>query len=73
MKVVLEFDLPEDEYYFQAAINGKKLKGISYDYDEKLRSIIKYNDLTDEEYQTYQKCRDIFRQMFYDENLFIEQ
>jgi len=43
MKVVLEFDLPDDEYDFQAAINGKKLKGISYDYDEKLRSILKYN------------------------------
>jgi hypothetical protein len=73
MKVVLEFDLPDDEYDFKAAINGKKLKGISYDYDEKLRTIIKYNDLTDEEYQTYQKCRDMFIQMFYDENLFIEQ
>jgi hypothetical protein len=73
MKVILEFNLPEENLDFQAAINGKKLKEITYQYDEKLRRIIKYNDLSDEEYQTYQKCRDMFREMFYEENLFIEE
>jgi hypothetical protein len=73
MKAVLEFDLPEENSDFQAAINGKKLKEITYQYDEKLSRIIKYNDLSDEEYQTYQKCRDMFREMFYEENLFIEE
>ena len=73
MKVILEFDLPEEESDFRAAINGKTLKSITYDYDEKLRRIIKYNDLSDDEYQTYQKCRDMLREMFYEENLFIEQ
>jgi len=73
MKVILEFDLPEEESEFRAAINGKNLKSITYDYDEKLRRIIKYNDLSDDEYQTYQKCRDMLREMFYEENLFIDE
>jgi hypothetical protein len=73
MNAILEFNLPEENLDFQAAINGKKLKEITYQYDEKLRRIIKYNDLSDEEYQTYQKCRDMFREMFYEENLFIEE
>ena len=73
MKVILEFDLPEEESDFRAAINGKNLKSITYDYDEKLRRIIKYNDLSDDEYQTYQKCRDMLREMFYEENLFINE
>ena len=73
MKVILEFDLPEEESDFRAAINGKTLKSITYDYDEKLRRIIKYNDLSDDEYQTYQKCRDMLREMFYEMNLFIDE
>ena len=73
MKVILEFDLPEEESEFRAAINGKNLKSITYDYDEKLRRIIKYNDLSDDEYQTYQKCRDMLREMFYEMNLFIDE
>ena len=73
MKVILEFNLPEEESDFRAAINGKNLKSITYDYDEKLRRIIKYNDLSDDEYQTYQKCRDMLREMFYEMNLFIDE
>lgn len=73
MKVELSFILPEEEEEFRAAINGQKLRWITYHFDEWLRNQIKYEDLTDEEYQTYQKCRDRLREMFYDENLFIIQ
>ncbi len=73
MKVELSFNLPEEEEDFRAAINGQKLRWITYHFDEWLRNQIKYEDLTDEEYQTLQKCRDRFREMFYDEDLFITQ
>jgi hypothetical protein len=73
MKVELSFNLPEEEEEFRAAINGQKLRWITYHFDEWLRNQIKYQDLTDEEYKTYQKCRDRFREMFYDEDLFIVQ
>jgi hypothetical protein len=73
MNVELIFNLPEEENDFRAAINGHKLKGITYDYDEWLRTQIKYEDLTDDEYRTYQKCRDRLREMFYDDDLFISQ
>ncbi len=73
MKVELSFNLPEEEEEFRAAINGQKLRSITYDFDQWLRNQIKYEDLTDEEYQTLQKCRDRFTEMFYDEDLFITQ
>jgi hypothetical protein len=73
MKVELSFNLPKEEEDFRAAINGQKLRSITYDFDQWLRNQIKYEDLTDEEYQTLQKCRDQFRAMFYDEDLFITQ
>ncbi len=73
MKVELSFNLPEEEEDFRAAINGQKLRSITYDFDQWLRNQIKYEDLTDEEYQNLQKCRDQFRAMFYDEDLFITQ
>jgi hypothetical protein len=73
MKVELSFNLPEEEEEFRAAINGQKLRWITYHFDEWLRNQIKYEDLSDEQYETYQKCRDRFREMFYDEDLFIVQ
>ena len=73
MKVELSFNLPEEEEEFRAAINGQKLRSITYDFDQWLRNQIKYEDLTDEEYQALQKCRDQFMAMFYDEDLFITQ
>lgn len=73
MKVELSFTLPEEEAEFRAAINGQKLRWITYEFNEWLGNQIKYEDLTDEQYQTLQKCRDKFRCMFYDEDLFITQ
>jgi hypothetical protein len=73
MKVELSFTLPEEEVEFRAAINGQKLRWITYEFNEWLGNQIKYEDLTDEQYQTLQKCRDKFRSMFYDEDLFITQ
>jgi hypothetical protein len=73
MKAVLEFDLPEDNTDFQAAINGHNYKSAIWEFDQLLRSEMKYKELTDETYKAYDFCRKEFRKILEQDNLFIEQ
>ena len=73
MKAVLEFDLPEDNYDFQAAINGNNYKSAIYNFDQLLRSEMKYKELSNETYNAYEWCREELRKILEEDNLFIEQ
>jgi hypothetical protein len=73
MKAILEFDLPEDNTDFQAAINGHNYKSAIWDFDQLLRSEMKYKELSDETYNAYKWCREELRKILLEDNLFIEQ
>lgn len=73
MKATLEFDLPEDNKDFQAAINGHNYKSAIWDFDQLLRSEMKYKELSDETYQAYKWCREELRKILEQDNLYIEQ
>jgi hypothetical protein len=73
MKAVLEFNLPEDNYDFQAAINGNNYKTAIYNFDQLLRSEMKYKELSNETYNAYEWCRKELRKILAEDNLFIEQ
>lgn len=73
MKALLEFDLPEDNWEFQAAINGGKYKNAIWDYDQWLRSEMKYGELDKKIYEAYDTCRKKLRNILEEDNLFIEQ
>jgi hypothetical protein len=72
MKATLTFNLPEERYEFDNATQGSKMRSVLWDFDQWLRSKTKYEDLTDEQYQVYQGCRDHLRTLLYEENLDIE-
>tara|TARA_R110000824_G_scaffold275665_1_gene464318 strand:- start:394 stop:657 length:264 start_codon:yes stop_codon:yes gene_type:complete len=42
MKAILEFDLPEEQYEFDSAVNGRQWHSLVFDLDEKLRQDIKH-------------------------------
>jgi len=73
MKAVLEFDLPEDNTDFQAAINGHNYKSAIWDFDVLLRSEMKYKELSHDTYKAYEYCREEIRKILQQDNLFIEQ
>jgi hypothetical protein len=73
MKAILEFNLPEENSDFQAAINGHKYKSAHWEFDELLRSEMKYKELSDETYQALKWCREELRKILAEDNLFIEQ
>ena len=73
MKAVLEFDLPEDNQDFKAAINGSNYRSAIWDYDQWLRSEMKYGDLPDATYKAYEECRKKLREILEEDNIQIEQ
>jgi hypothetical protein len=73
MKAILEFDLPEDQDDFQSAINGNNYKSAIWNFDQLLRSEMKYKELSDETYKAYEWCRKELRKILEEDNLFIEQ
>jgi hypothetical protein len=40
----LEFDLPEEQVEFRAAVQGSQAKATLWDIDQRCRALIKYND-----------------------------
>lgn len=73
MKAILEFDLPEDSREHQASVNGIKYQGAIWDFDQWLRSEMKYKELSDETYKAYETCRKELRKILEDDNIQIEQ
>jgi hypothetical protein len=73
MKAILEFYLPEENNDFQAAINGENYKSAIWDFDQLLRSELKYKELSDETYKALKWCREELRKILEQDNLFIEQ
>jgi hypothetical protein len=73
MKAILKYYLPEENDDFQAAINGHNYKSAIWDFDQLLRSEMKYKELSDETYQAYKWCREELRKILEQDNLFIEQ
>jgi hypothetical protein len=73
MNAVLKFDLPEENENFQAALNGHKYKSAIWDFDQLLRSEMKYKDLPNYTYTAYKFCREELRKILLEDNLFIEQ
>lgn len=50
MKAVLEFNLPDDKYDFQVAVNGEEYLNTLLEIKERIRQIWKYREFTDGQY-----------------------
>ncbi len=73
MKAILEFNLPEDNYEFANATQGAKMRSILWDLDQWLRAKLKFEELTDEQYDTFKKTREYLRSLLIDENIDLDK
>jgi hypothetical protein len=73
MKAKLIFDLPEESDEWYKAVNASGMHSVLYDYDQWLRSKIKYEDLNDDQHKVFQSCRDHLRTLLYEENIDLEK
>jgi len=67
MDAMLSFDLPEDNFEFQCAINGIALRRSICDFQEYMRQMYKYNErISDDEKKMIQHLREQFQEILED-------
>jgi hypothetical protein len=71
MKVILKFNLPEEETEFNDAIQGSKLRSVFWEMDQWLRGLTKYapDDMSPDSFESYTACREKLRELMRDENI----
>ena len=57
MKAILEFNLPEEQAEHYCAIKGADMLNALFDMRLKLRAMLKYEELTDEQYEIVQRIQ----------------
>jgi hypothetical protein len=73
MKANLIFDLPKDQYEYYRALNGSAALGIIHDFDQWLRSEIKYGEHDEEKHNTLELCRKELHKLIQAENIDLDK
>jgi hypothetical protein len=73
MKATLTFNLPEDEDKYCDAVNASKMHSILWDVDQWLRAKMKYEELSDGQYDAFKETRDHLRRLLIEENIDIDK
>jgi hypothetical protein len=58
MKAILEFNLPEDQAEHYCAIKGADMLNVLWELKTELRSMLKYGELPDKQYEIVEKIQD---------------
>ena len=73
MKAILEFDLPDDNYEFERAVEGKRWQWFAHNLLEYIKSQKKWNDkLTDEQYNLLEDLHTKFIELLEEERLSLD-
>lgn len=58
MKAILEFNLPEEQAEHYCAIKGADMLNVLWELKAELRSMLKYGELTEQQYEIVDKIQD---------------
>lgn len=58
MKAILEFNLPEEQAEHYCAIKGADMFNVLWELKAELRSMLKYGELPDKQYEIVEKIQD---------------
>lgn len=74
MEAILKYNLPEDKEDFEMAINSSKISSLLFDYNQWLRSQIKYapDEMSQEKFEAFEECREMLHAMLKEYNLKID-
>ena len=73
MKATITFTLPEEEHEYRNAVEGAKMRSILWEIDQWLRAKLKYEELTDGQYDAYKATRDELLKLLIEENVDLEK
>jgi hypothetical protein len=72
MKATLTYNLPDEQFEFDAAVKGVKAQSILLEMDQEMRAIIKYQDgLLPEVYDMVERLRDLLRSKCLEEGILL--
>jgi hypothetical protein len=57
MKAILEFDLPDEQAEHYCAIKGQDMLNVLWELKAELRSMLKYEELPDQQYEIVEKIQ----------------
>ena len=66
-KIKMTFNLPEDQAEFDFAVQGSKMYSALWDISQELRTLLKYEELSEEEWKIVERIRNKFYEIL-DEN-----
>ena len=69
MKATLTFNLPDEGQEYTDAVNGSKMRSILWDVDQWLRAKLKYEELSDGQYDAFKETRDHLRTLLIEDNI----
>lgn len=69
MKAILEFNLPEDKEEYEMTINASKYYLALWGIKQELRKQLKYAELSEQEYEIYEKVSDKFYEILGDNGI----
>ena len=73
MKAILEFDLPDDNYEFERAVEGRRWQWFAHSLNEYIKKEKKWNDdLTDEQYVMLERMEKKFWELLEEERLSLD-
>lgn len=73
MKAILEFNLPEEQAEHYCAIKGADMLNALFDIRLKLRGMLKYEELTDQQYEMVQKIQGYLIQSLEDNEINLDK
>jgi hypothetical protein len=72
MKATLEFNLPDDQDYYEMATQGSKMFNALWEISQELRSICKYEELSEKEWEMADRIRNKFFEILNDNNVYLK-
>jgi hypothetical protein len=60
MKTTLEFNLPDEQHEFYCATKGQDMISVLWEVQKELRTLWKYEELNEDEYQMVERIRETF-------------
>lgn len=73
MKAILQFNLPEENHEYLNASQGAQMKSILWNVDQWLRAKLKYEELSDGQYDAFKETREYLRSLLIEENIDLEK
>jgi len=73
MKARLTFDLPQDKYEWENAMRADAMFCALWDLSQELRTLWKYEELSEEEWKMVERIRDKFHEILQEHNINLNQ